>query len=77
MKGRKGIRELQPLLRLQDIRSREVNKVDHFDIEMDEKPSSLPFQTRSSFHSTLDGVPADHPVGKLDQRARCWSSSNL
>src|ERR1700754_767749 len=60
MKGRKGIRELQPLLWLQDIRRRKLNEVDNIDIEMNEKPSSLPFQTRSSFHSSLDGVPADY-----------------
>src|ERR1700722_12094440 len=60
MKGRKGIGELQPLLWLQDIRSREVNKVDNIDIEMDEKPSSLPFQKGSGFHSSLYGVPTDH-----------------
>ncbi len=45
MEGRKKVRELQPWFWLQDIRRREINEVDYIDIEMNEKPSSLPFQT--------------------------------
>ena len=42
MQSRKGILELQSLLGLQDIRGREVKKVDYIEIEMNEEPSSLP-----------------------------------
>ena len=59
LQGCEGIWKRQPLVWLQDVCGREVNKVDDINIEMHKEPSSSAFQTGSNFHSRRSSAPPD------------------
>jgi hypothetical protein len=59
LEGREGIWKGQPLVWLQGVCGRELNKVDDINIEIHEEPPSSAFQTGSNFHSRRSSAPPD------------------